>query len=161
MLFGDGEGFRFELPTPPDAPLAPEPPDAPMPPMPPRLWGHGGDPGELLQDMFRQDLFRTGPRRLGVATYDLTDQLARHYKVDDGVLVTRVDEGSPAAAAGVQAGDVIVKVDGDAIGDTGDLRTAVAGAKEEATLTVQRDGRPVELKVKLRPVTRRAKRSDL
>jgi len=61
----------------------------------------------------------------------------------DGVLVAVVEPGSDAAAAGVQAGDLIVEVDGGAVADMADLarRLGQAGA---ATLTVMRDGERVE-----------------
>jgi serine protease Do len=60
-----------------------------------------------------------------------------------------VDEDSPAARAGVKAGDVIVKVNGRKVSDASDLGQAVARMEPgaESTMTVQRDGRPVDLKV--------------
>ena len=65
----------------------------------------------------------------------------------DGVLVRGVEEGSPAAAAGVEAGDLIVSAAGHPIADADDLHDAlVASARpfelgivrgaEERTLTV-------------------------
>ncbi|MGZ9275560.1 MAG: S1C family serine protease [Candidatus Limnocylindrales bacterium] len=65
----------------------------------------------------------------------------------DGVLVRGVEDGSPAAAAGIEAGDLIVSAGGRAIADADDLHDAlVASARpfelgivrgaEERTLTV-------------------------
>jgi serine protease Do len=151
-----GEDLKFEFPVPPEPPDPPEPPSAMSPTVPPRLW-HRDDSRTVLRDVLR---FRSAGR-LGIGFQELSSQLARYFKVDDGVLVTQVVEGSAAAEGGLQAGDVIVKLDGDAIGDGRDLRRALDGAKEEATITVQRDGRPMELKVKLRrPQARRSRRTD-
>jgi serine protease Do len=147
-----GEDFHFELPAPPEAPEPPEPP------LPPRMpFGDGDEIERAIRPLMR---LGGAPRRLGIEYQELSGQLARYFKVEDGVLVTQVDEGSPAAQAGLQAGDVIVKFDGESIGDGGDLREAVDGAKEEATVTVQRDGRSLDVKVKVRPAPRRIRRSS-
>src|SRR5262245_55235592 len=44
----------------------------------------------------------------------------------DGVLVTGVEDGSPAAAAGIQSGDLIVEAGGRAVADVDDLQEALA-----------------------------------
>jgi serine protease Do len=51
----------------------------------------------------------------------------------------------------MKAGDLILKFGAEAITDGDDLREAVAEAKggTEVTVTVQRDGRPLDLKVTL------------
>jgi serine protease Do len=81
--------------------------------------------------------------------------------VDGGVLVSSVEASGPASKAGVKAGDVIVKVDGKPVHDGGDLRTAVARLEpgKEATLTVHRDGRPLDLKLTVAGRARRAPRN--
>ncbi len=104
--------------------------------------------GDDARDEVRR-VFRSRGPRLGIRYHELSDQLAAYFKVDDGVLVSSVDEGSPAAKAGLKAGDVIVKLDGKPVGDASDLGSAVArlDAGTPATITVQRDGRPLDLKV--------------
>ena len=52
-----------------------------------------------------------GRPRLGVNVQTLGDQLADYFGVEGGALVTSVSEDSPAAAAGLLAGDVIVGID--------------------------------------------------
>jgi serine protease Do len=88
-------------------------------------------------------------RRLGLSYDELGEQLARYFKVDGGVLVTSVDESGPAGKAGLKAGDVIVRFDGKAVKDGGDLREALDGVEEgkAAAVGIQRDGRPMELTV--------------
>lgn len=64
---------------------------------------------------------------LGVETMSLGDQLAGYFQVPDGrgALVTRVIKDTPAAKAGLEAGDVIVAVDGKDVDDSGDLGSRI------------------------------------
>jgi serine protease Do len=81
-------------------------------------------------------------RRIGVSTTQLTKQLAEFFGVADGkgVLVTSVGDDSPAAKAGIKAGDVITAVDGEKIEGAGDLTRALGKKKEgDVTLTIVRD----------------------
>jgi membrane-associated protease RseP (regulator of RpoE activity) len=79
-------------------------------------------------------------RRLGVTTSALGKQLADYFGVAHGVLVSSVEENSPAEKAGLKAGDVITEADGQQVGDADDLVRAL-GAKDEGevTLNVVRD----------------------
>jgi serine protease Do len=98
-------------------------------------------------------MFGGGPRKLGIEYTEIGEQLAGYFKLTgkSGVLVSSVDADGPAGKAGMKAGDVILKLDGKAIGDGSDLREAVSEAEggKEVVVTVQRDGRPVDLKVTL------------
>ncbi|MGH9906972.1 MAG: PDZ domain-containing protein [Pyrinomonadaceae bacterium] len=81
-------------------------------------------------------------RRIGVTTSTLTKQLADYFGVSDGkgVLVTSVGDDSPAAKAGIRAGDVITAVDGEKVEDSGDLSRALNKKKEgDASITIIRD----------------------
>ena len=137
--------FHFELPeppAPPNAPGMPHPPHAPRAPHV-QMFRHGGPDEDVLIE--RLPGFG-GPRKLGIQFIDMGEQLAAAYKLQakSGVLVTSVDEGGPAAKAGLKAGDVVLKFQGKAIEDAGDLREAVAAADggSEVSVTVQREGRP-------------------
>ena len=79
-------------------------------------------------------------RRIGVATQPLSKQLAEYFGVTEGILITSVTENSPAAKAGLKAGDVITAVDGEKVDSPGDVSRAI-NKKEEGpvTLTVVRD----------------------
>lgn len=79
-------------------------------------------------------------RRIGVATQPLSKQLADYFGVTEGILITSVNENSPAAKAGLKAGDVITAVDGEKVDSPGDVTRAI-NKKEEGpiTLTVVRD----------------------
>jgi S1-C subfamily serine protease len=157
-----------EPPEPPAPPHAPGSPHAPMPPhapmaprapMPP-AWGWNSDDGHDM--VFR--MLGGGPRKLGIEYMELGEQLASYFKLAGkaGVLVSSVDPGGPAGKAGMKAGDVVLKLDTQAIQDGDDLRDAVAAAEggQEVTVTVQRDGRPLDLKVTLaKPETKMRRRS--
>jgi len=68
-----------------------------------------------------------------------------------GALVKQVSDGSPAAAAGIQVDDVVVGIDGQAVGGSESL-TAFVRAHEsgdEVTLTVVRDGKAIDVAVTL------------
>ncbi len=75
-----------------------------------------------------------GDRRIGVSTMPLTKQLADYFGIADGkgVLITSVSEDSPAAKAGLKAGDIITAIDGEKIEGAGDLSRGI-NKKKEAT----------------------------
>ena len=84
---------------------------------------------------------------------ELTPQLADSFKLPshDGALVSEVVSGSPAEKAGLKGGDVVTKFNGKKITDNRGLRFAVAAITPgtEVSLQVYRDGKPVELKIKV------------
>jgi serine protease Do len=90
---------------------------------------------------------------LGVGIQELTEELAKGIGVEprSGVLVGQVFPGSPAEKAGIEAGDVIVSIDGKPVSDTRKLSTLVAGIApgSEARVELLRDGSRKSLKVTL------------
>ena len=95
--------------------------------------------------------------RLGVDVQALSPQLADYFGVDDGVLVSSVEEESTAADAGLQAGDVITSVDGRSVEDSANLRRRLSAVApgEEVSLGVTRAGRELELTATLDETRRR------
>ncbi|MBA2646698.1 MAG: PDZ domain-containing protein [Pyrinomonadaceae bacterium] len=86
--------------------------------------------------------FSFGGRRIGVTTTALTDQLGNFFGVpgNRGLLITRVSENSPAAKAGLKAGDIITMVNGKTVGEAGEMTRAINDRNEgDATLTFYRD----------------------
>lgn len=82
-----------------------------------------------------------GARALaGAELTDLNEDLAEYFETERGALVTRVEPGTPAARAGLQGGDVIVSVDGEAVEDVGDVRRHAAAGDGDLELTVIRRG---------------------
>jgi S1-C subfamily serine protease len=60
-----------------------------------------------------------------------------------GIEIVEVVEGSPAADAGLRAGDLIVEADGEAVGDVGDLQRLMSGERigRAMNLRIDRQGR--------------------
>ncbi|HEY7545978.1 MAG TPA: PDZ domain-containing protein [Blastocatellia bacterium] len=106
-------------------------------------------------------VYRTS--NLGISVETMSDQLAEHFGVKDakGLLVTEVRENSPAAKAGLKAGDVITAVDNEK-GDNLISRLSAAGRKDggQVSLTIVRDRAEQAITVTLekrepKPVPRR------
>ena len=79
---------------------------------------------------------------LGITMQLLTPQMKHHFSVTKGVLVSDVTEGGPAAEAGIQPGDVILKI-GKKEGRTpSDVQRIVLRSDpgESVPITVQREG---------------------
>ena len=83
--------------------------------------------------------------KLGVIIQDLNRDLARQFDfdADKGVLVSDVIPGSPAASAGIQAGDIIISVNGTAVDKVRTLRNTIADTLPgtPVQIGVFRDGR--------------------
>ncbi|CDH44549.1 DegQ family serine endoprotease [Candidatus Contendibacter odensensis] len=90
---------------------------------------------------------------MGVTLQEVTQDLARSFNLEQphGALVADVSADSPAAKAGLKAGDVIVAYAGKPVNDSADLPPLVGATKPgvNKTLTVIRDGKPQEIAVTL------------
>ncbi|MBV9216119.1 MAG: PDZ domain-containing protein [Acidobacteria bacterium] len=87
-------------------------------------------------------------RRIGVSVNDLTDQLAQKYGVSDGLMITEVHNDSPAAKAGLKAGDIITEVNGKAVKSDIDLIKEINSQKDgDVQLTIVRDGQKQTISV--------------
>jgi len=110
-----------------------------------------GEPHDSQTESF--EMMSMGKGRLGVFVMGITPELRTHYGApgDRGVLVARVEAGSPAASAGLQAGDVITSAGGRTIEQAGDLVNAVAGLAKGSSLDLKvvRDHKTVTLSAKL------------
>jgi serine protease Do len=88
---------------------------------------------------------------LGVALQELDEALARSFGLTsaDGALVTVVAPGGPGSRAGLQAGDVVLAVDGRSVGDSADLLGTIAHIRpgRQADLLIWRGGHPQHLPV--------------
>jgi len=112
-------------------------------------------PAKLVQSVVDQLRESGSVRRgwLGVQIQDVDKDLAASFGLDQasGALVGDVVEGSPAAKAGVQVGDVIVGFDGKDVDTAKSLSLAVAAADPSDTvpLRVLREQKTKTLHVKL------------
>jgi serine protease Do len=89
--------------------------------------------------------------RLGIRGVDLTEQMGEHLAVPgkEGVLVIEVTADSPAAKAGVKAGDVIVAVNGRSVENVSELTQKLGEGDQE--LDVIRDKKGLKLKAAIEP----------
>jgi len=121
---------RLELLAPPVAPPAPR-------------------PGPLHLE---SSVTRAGAAGIRVA--EAPPALLRHYGASDGsgVLVVHVDPASPAARAGILVGDVVVRVDGDAIEGVDKFEHRLlrwSDTRSPLRADVVRDGKPVSITLRV------------
>ncbi len=94
----------------------------------------------------------TSSARSGLTVENITAQLGEFFGVKNGngVLVRAVEKGSRAEKAGFRAGDVIVKVNGQPVHDTGDFTHAVRSRNGAAvSVWVVRDKKEQNLNLPL------------
>ncbi|MCI0681379.1 MAG: Do family serine endopeptidase [Gemmataceae bacterium] len=88
---------------------------------------------------------------LGVSIRDLDPEVAQRLGVPDehGVVIGEVQENTPAAKGGLQAGDIVTSIAGKRVKDGKTLQGIVANLplKQRAAIKVIRDGKPVEVQV--------------
>jgi serine protease Do len=86
---------------------------------------------------------------LGVDLQEMNPDLASYFGTDpkSGVLVTRIEDDSPAEKAGLRSGDVITGFNGKKVASPNDLRDALDDLKDgqEAKLTVLRHGKQQQI----------------
>ena len=91
---------------------------------------------------------RPGPAPVQAATFGIT---VDEIKEGEGGVITRVAADSPAAQAGLKKDEIVTKIDGRPITDANTIGTAISEKRpgDVVTVTVKRDGKPVEVKVTL------------
>jgi serine protease Do len=104
--------------------------------------------------LIMEDLLKTGKVRrglLGVNIQDLDPNLAKSFGRNEssGALVSQVIEGSPAEKAGVKAGDIIVKFNGEPVNGAAHLKNMVGREKPGAssTLSIYRNKKTFDVAV--------------
>ena len=90
---------------------------------------------------------------IGVSLQPVTDAMARALGLTDaqGAIIAEVEPGSPADTAGLDAGDVVLEVDGEGVEDPRDLAQTIAELDPgtEVTLTLRRNDENVEVAITL------------
>lgn len=94
---------------------------------------------------------------LGVYIQNITPEIAKamKLKVSKGVIVSKVQDGSPADKAGVKEEDVVLSFNGQKVDNTVELSTRVAGTSPGTNVNLQilRDGNEKSVSVKLGELT--------
>ncbi|MDR4511435.1 MAG: trypsin-like peptidase domain-containing protein [Nitrososphaeraceae archaeon] len=90
---------------------------------------------------------------LGVSTINITNRIAKYYRLptNEGALVVKVEEYSPAVDAGIRPGDIIEEIDETRIEDITDLSSRIKNKKvnEKTALSVNRYGRRFNILISL------------
>lgn len=91
--------------------------------------------------------------KLGISIQEVNQALADTFGLAKpaGGLVSSVEKGGPAARAGIEPGDVIIGIDGQAVNSAGDLPAAVALKKpgESTRLQIWRKGKAQDIEIKV------------
>ena len=85
--------------------------------------------------------------QLGLALRPLTRQERTERSLDHGLIVE--DVAGPAARAGIQAGDVVLGIDGRPANSVEQVRSVVRGHPKSVALLIERDGQKIFIPVKL------------
>ncbi|MFQ5989021.1 MAG: Do family serine endopeptidase [Candidatus Methylomirabilales bacterium] len=101
--------------------------------------------GEFTQEVLvrREEAPEPPPKDvLGLTLEELTPEIAKRFKlsVDEGVVVTEVNEGSSAARAGVRPGDLLAEVDQKPVKSLKEVRQALKGWTRQSHLVLIQRG---------------------
>ncbi len=109
--------------------------------------------GELQEGQEPEEVSKAEPT-LGLMVDEITPELAEELGLKDtsGVIVTQVDDGSPAAEAGLKPSDVILEVDQQPMANVRQFDRKIEGYKPGDTilLLVRRQAGTIFLTLKLR-----------
>ena len=99
---------------------------------------------------------RADHARLGVVVQDLDQALAESFGLPrpDGAVISALQPGGAAAAAGLRPGDVVMRVAGQPVNTAAELSQRIGAARPGETLALQvwRDGATREVRVQLQSV---------
>ncbi|ACT05914.1 protease Do [Dickeya chrysanthemi Ech1591] len=112
-------------------------------------------PSNIVKNLINQIVEYGEVKRgeLGIMGTELNSDIAKAMKVDAqrGAFVSQVQPNSAAAKAGIKAGDVVVSMNGKAIGSFSALRAQIGSLPvgSKLTLGLIRDGKPATVDVTL------------
>ena len=111
-------------------------------------------PSSVVQSVVNEILdkgYVSGRPSLGLSLTTLSLAARVYYHLPDGLYISAVSEGSDAAASGIQAGDILIAVNGTSVGSSSDVEALIADSApgDLATLSVFRAGWVYTLEVEL------------
>ena len=94
----------------------------------------------MIDGTFEESSTQSGSAYLGVTVSEISEEASRMYNLPEGLYVSSVAENSPAAAAGIQVGDVISSIDGTAVTTYDELASELAqkNVGDVASVTINR-----------------------
>jgi serine protease Do len=103
----------------------------------------------IVQQLLEKGSYQRG--YLGVALSDIPADMKDELEATQGILIRSVEQGTPAETAGIEAGDVVVEVDGAPVRNESHFREMIADKGPNATVTLKilRDGKPMTVKATL------------
>jgi serine protease Do len=103
--------------------------------------------GEMPSDTVAKEDANSAQGKLGLAVRPLSPEERKQAELESGLLV--VDSGGPAARAGIQAGDVILSLNGTPVTSVEQLRALVAKSDRHIALLIQRADAKIFIPVNL------------
>jgi serine protease Do len=120
-----------------------------------------------VANKIKEQLVATGTvkhARLGVTVQEVGQGVADAFKLEspEGALVADVERGGAADKAGIKTGDVIRKLNGQAIVASGDLPAMLSLSKpgDKVTMDVWRDGKIIQLGASLGDASEKRQRAE-
>ncbi len=103
----------------------------------------------VVKQLIEKGAYRRG--YLGVEPSDIPADMREELKGAQGVLIRSVEEGTPAARAGLEPGDVVTEVDGTPVRNENHFRELIAdkGPNAKVRLKVLRNGQTLTLEATL------------
>jgi serine protease Do len=107
---------------------------------------------KVVEDIIKYGSVQRG--FLGIVIRDLDGNLAKEkdLSISEGILVDSVNKESAAREAGIQKGDVIVKVEGKKVSSVGELQEQIARHRpgDKVSLTINREGKEMAMSTTLK-----------
>ena len=94
------------------------------------------DAMEIAADLLQYG-YVTGRASLGIAAENISSTVTQYYNLPGGAYVYSVQEGSAAAEAGLEAGDIITAVEGQEIASVSELRAELKRYSAGETVTME------------------------
>lgn len=109
------------------------------------------DSKKFTDSIIKGKKIASGTPWLGIRLQPLNEKLEKKFKVNSGVLITSVEEGSPAKKAGLLQGDIICEVDGKIIKTVDDLLNGILSKSigDKVKLKINKDGKELIIEIEL------------
>jgi S1-C subfamily serine protease len=110
---------------------------------------------QIVSELMREGRVRRAYIGVAGGSRPLPPRLAADTGRQRGIEIVEIVEGSPAESAGLRPGDLLVEVDGEALGDVGDLQRLMNrdSIGRELTLKLDRGGKALQIGIVPRELT--------